>query len=181
MRVFSLWRVLRQYIFSFHSLVSITLLSVLYILFATVLLNFQSIHAILYTSFSVQTKVVILASFIPGLWTSQSLLDFSLLFFTAVLVSVNILFIYHTLSVLKHKGKIHASIGGATVIGLIATGCSSCGLSFLSVLGLSSSLSLLPFHGLELHLFSLFLLIVSVVYMTQQLYNAEYCKIPRKK
>ncbi|MGH7246189.1 MAG: hypothetical protein ACREGI_04620, partial [Candidatus Levyibacteriota bacterium] len=116
-------------------------------------------------------------SLLLGITSTMSSLDATLLFVTSLLVGANLVMIVRTIYVLEHLGKVKVSIGGATLIALVTTGCASCGLSLLSILGFSSSLAFLPFRGLELHIGALLLLLISLYYMLWQLYKRKYCKI----
>jgi hypothetical protein len=56
------------------------------------------------------------------------------------------------------RKKIHKRgfLGG--LLGVVVTGCPSCTMGLASFLGIGSTLSLLPWHGLELKLIALVLL-----------------------
>lgn len=81
---------------------------------------------------------------------------------------------------IKQKGKLSFSLGGASIIGLAATGCTTCGLSLFALFGLSAAVSTLPFHGLELHIIALVLLCLSLGYMVKKLHEEVYCTVPTK-
>jgi hypothetical protein len=82
---------------------------------------------------------------------------------------------------IKQQGNITLSVGGASIIGLAAAGCSTCGISLFALFGLSTAVSSLPFRGLELHILALVLLLVSLWYMIKKLNEEIYCKSPVKK
>ncbi|MDE2025875.1 MAG: hypothetical protein KGJ07_05255 [Patescibacteria group bacterium] len=159
--------------------VAITLaVACLYICLSVLLLNNKLFIDLFASHTPLFTIATLFVSLIGGLWTSLSLSDFILTILTALLVGTNIMLLMQTVSMLENKGKIHLSIGGATIFSLIATGCTSCGLSLISVLGLSASLGFLPFHGMELHVGAVILLFVSIIYMLRQLHLSVYCKLP---
>lgn len=163
---------------SAKSFVSSLFFAFLYILFSVCLLNYRLVIATIVGDFPLLYKLTVMFNLLLGTWTGLSLVDFSLLIATAILVGVNIFLLARTIYLLQHASKrVRFSIGGATLVSIITTGCTSCGLSLLSILGLSASLSFLPFHGMELHIGALFLLFISALYMLKQLWNAKYCKI----
>jgi hypothetical protein len=148
-------------------------IAIIYIVLYVFLINMR----LLTSAFSFQ----LFFSLLIGLPQSLSPFDVVLTIITALLVGINSMLIIRTIYVLEHKGKVHVSIGGATIVSLVTTGCGSCGLSLISVLGLSASLSFLPFHGLELHIASIILLIFSIWYMLHQLHNGLYCRIKQQE
>lgn len=155
--------------------------ALLYLGISVSLLNMQLLFSVAQTTQSLVDFFSVFISLFAGLWTSLSLSDFILTISTSLFVGMNIILLIRTIYLLEHRGKVRLSVGGATIISLVATGCTSCGLSLLSVLGLSASLSFLPFHGAELHVGALILLFLSSIYMLRQLHNGVYCKLPQRK
>lgn len=78
---------------------------------------------------------------------------------------------------LRHQGKIGFTIGGVAVVSITTIGCGGCGISLLALAGLSTSLSFLPFKGLELQIISATLLSSSLYYLLQKLHKKYYCRI----
>ena len=107
---------------------------------------------------------------------------FLLNIFIALLVPLTI-----NLSIIKFKElrNINSAGSGAGFLGLfggfLGGACPGCfaGLFpvFLGLFGVTASLSILPFYGLEILAASIVLLIISVWFLT----NEMTCKIPRKK
>lgn len=173
---------IRKEILSWRSLIFVLCVAVLYILLSGILLSTKLISGIFVANFAIEFKIKFLFFLLTGFWETLSFLDQALLVSDAFLTGLNLLLVYKTISSLNHKGKIRFSIGGATIISLITSGCASCGVSVISILGISSSaLSFLPFHGLELHLLATVLLLISFIYMLRQLFVGIYCKIPQRK
>src|SRR5579872_3698784 len=154
--------VARRELFSFWSIFWIISIGNLYLIFTVFLLNYRLVLAKT-DSFPLLAKVTILFSLLTGLFTAFSPVDTIIILLSSVFVGINILLITKTLYILEHAGKMRLSIGGATLIGILSAGCSSCGFSALSVIGLSTSLSFLPFHGLELYLLSFFFFFFSII------------------
>jgi len=62
-------------------------------------------------------------------------------------------------------------------LGIVSTGCASCGFSLLSVLGFGGALSFLPLGSHTLYIFSIPILLVSGVYMLKKLNDSRNCEI----
>lgn len=170
----SVLKTAHEELLSFFSIGIVLIVAALYWVFSVVLLNYR---LFLFSPVPFINKLQLLIQLLPGVWTGLSLIDFLLFALTAILVGYNILLLFKSIMFLRHKGKLRLSIGGATLIALITTGCLSCGLSVLSILGLSASLSFLPFRGLELHILSVVLLIFSFAYMFWEIHRVKYCKV----
>lgn len=82
---------------------------------------------------------------------------------------------FKTLWSVKDSGKGQWIVWG--ILGSLITWCPSCSISLASYLGLSSILSLLPRHGLELKIAAVLLLLRSNVSMYR---NLLVCKMKRK-
>lgn len=169
--------VLRNEILSLRSLFWILIGGFLYLCLSLVLLNIRLLLAIFPAPFTFFAKLHIFFALFLGLWTSLSRLDFILLIINALLVGLTILLLGKIIYRMGHTGKVKFSVGGATIISLLSTGCTSCGLSVLSFLGLSASLSFLPFYSIWLHIVATIILLFSVIFMLWQLYNVAYCKL----
>ena len=84
-------------------------------------------------------------------------------------MGLNIALILKTFGRLRNQ-KVRVSVGGGTIFALVATGCTSCGLSIISLFGLSAAtFSFLPFMGLEFKLISIVLLLFSFIYTVRKL------------
>ena len=169
---------IKKELVSLKLILGTSIIALLYLSISVFLLNAQLFQSLIQTHTSLMEISIIFFALFGGLGTSLSTTDFVLSILSAIFVGINLMLLFRTLSVIEHKGKMHLSIGGATFISLVATGCASCGLSVISVLGLSASLSFFPFHGLLLHIGSLGLLLFSTWYMLRQLHNGMYCKVP---
>lgn len=176
MKIPSFLFVTRKELISLWSVIFIIFVSLFYILLTLFLLNYRLVGITILSSEILNEKIATLFSLVGGLFTAFSPADTIILFLNAILVGINILLMIRTLSRLKDQGKIRLAIGGTTLVGFISAGCSSCGFSVLSIIGLSTSLSFLPFHGMELHLLALIVLLFSSWYMLKRLRESVYCK-----
>ncbi len=168
---------IKKELFSIRSVALVLFFSFLYVFLSVLLPNYRLVIQTLTNDGSFLFKLTLMNSLILGSWTGLSHVDFFLLILSALLVSVNLLLMGKTIYYLKHSKKIRFSIGGATVVSIVTTGCASCGLSVFSVLGLSTTFAILPFHGMELHILAITFLLFSLWYMLKQLHNAKYCII----
>lgn len=167
---------LKKELFTPRSLSFVGLLAFLYILFSLFILNNQLIVDTFISSTPLVYKIVLFTTLFQGLFTAFSPSDTVIMLVSSIFVGVNLVLTAKTIYLLEHQGKIRLSVGGATLISLITTGCSSCGFSLLSILGLGTSLSFLPFRGMELHVLALAMLIFSSWYMVKKLRDGKYCK-----
>ena len=172
----SLVSVTKKQLLSLQSITWIFTIALLYIALTLFSLNYRFILDTVNGAFPLSVKATILFELFGGLFTAFSPSDTWITIASALLVGINMVLIGKTIYTLEHTGKLKLSVGGATVLSLVATGCSSCGFSFLSLLGLGSSLSFIPLHALGLHIFSLALLIFSALYMIKKLRDGLYCK-----
>lgn len=153
-------------------------IGVLYSLLTLYLLNYRLLLQTWFGNYPLHYKLTVMIALLEGFRTLLSPFDLLLLITTALLVGVNIMITIFTIQRIKQQGNIAFSVGGVSIIGLATAGCSSCGLTLFSVFGISSAFSFLPFHGIELHLLTVVLLIFSLLYMLKKLHEEIYCKIP---
>lgn len=83
-------------------------------------------------------------------------------------------FVYFSSFDLKKQG-----IGGfATFSGILVAGCPACSISIASYIGLAGVLSLFPYHGIELKIISVFLLLFTDYYLLKTL---QQCSIKKRR
>ncbi len=100
-----------------------------------------------------------------------------------VLISMAILAgILVSLLVFKLRA-IKETMGGAEqtgvagiIFGVLVPACSSCGIGLLALLGYGSLLGVLPFHGIELGVIGIALLLAAILYISSQIANT-YCRL----
>ena len=125
-------------------------------------MNFFLVKDSLLGNYPIFYKVKILFSLLLGMWTSMTLPSLLVLFIIALLTGANITLILKKISTLKKFGKLQLVVGGNTLLGVIGSGCATCGLPVISLLNLSGSLIFLPYHGAELSYLSFILLSISL-------------------
>lgn len=131
-----------------------------YLLLTIFLMNFALAKDTLLGGYPLAYKVNITFSLILGMWTSMTHQTIFLLILIAFLSGLNLTLLAQKISLLKYAKSLQFTVGGGTILGIAGAGCASCGLPFLSLLGVSSSF--LPFKGEEFLYISLILLLVSV-------------------
>lgn len=168
----------KEEFFSIKSLSSSLLISLIYFLLSVLILNYRLVSSSIFGNFPLSYKTSILTSLVEGSWTAFSHLDFILLIITSLLVGLNGILIVKTIILLENrKSKLSFTVGGSALLGVAVAGCSSCGFSVLSLLGLSASLSIIPLGALGLHLIVITLLIFSFMYSLNSLSEGKSCKI----
>lgn len=151
-------------------------IALLYALFTLYLFNYHLLLQTWLGNFPLSYKLSLMIALLPGFRTLFSPFDLFLLIVTSLLVGLNASLALSAIQKVKQKGQLTLSIGGASIIGIAAAGCTTCGLSLFAIFGLSSAFSVLPFHGLELHLLAVVLLLGSLIYMVKKLHEEAYCK-----
>ena len=169
---------IKEELFPIKSILSFLLISALYFFISVLILNYNLVSSSIFGNFSLSYKASILTSLIEGSWTAFSHIDFFLLVITSLLVGLNGIMIMKTVMLLENKkNKLSFTVGGSALIGVAVAGCSSCGFSVLSLIGLSASLSLIPFGALGLHLIVIALLMFSFMYSLNSLSAGKSCEI----
>lgn len=159
------------------SIFFVLFIAIFYLCLIAFTLNFRLVAATLEGQFALQYKISILWDLLTGLFFAFGFLHGVILLVNGILVGFNLLLILKTIQTLEGMGKVKLSIGGATLISIVTAGCGACGITIFSVLGLSTSLSFLPLHGLEIHIASFLILSFSAWYMVKKLTAANICSL----
>lgn len=174
----TLWQTFKTRVLNIHSLIFISIISFVYFSISVLLLNYRLVLSSIFGGYSLNFKFNILFQLLMGSYSAFSFFDFVLLIITSVLVGANILLIYKTIRSLNALGaKLSFAVGGSTVLGIFVTGCSSCGFSVLSLLGLTGAFSFIPFGGTSIHLITIILLVFSLLYSLNTYHQKIVCKI----
>lgn len=158
-------------------LLIIFLVTILYIALGVYSINYRLVIGTIFGDFPIIYKINLLFNLFQGAKTALSTPDFILLLITAILTGINISLIIVALKYIKMNGKFKFAVGGGNLLGIVSTGCSSCGFSLLAVLGLGSVLSFLPLGSHTLYIFSIAILLFSGFYMLKKLNDSESCEI----
>ncbi|MBI2031720.1 MAG: hypothetical protein HYT08_03840 [Candidatus Levybacteria bacterium] len=155
----------------------IFVIALLYSALVAYTINYRLVFGIIIGDYSLFYKIRILFELLRGLGTALSGFDFLLLIITSLLSGVNMALIIRSLDVIKENGEVKFMAGGGTLLGFVSSGCASCGFSLLSVLGIGSVFTTLPFSNYTLYILSIIFLLFSGFYMLKKLNNIRLCKI----
>lgn len=122
-------------------------------------------------------KFSITLSLIEGMWTSMTHLTLFLLVIISLLTGFNFVLIAQKIARLHQMKGVHLVIGGSSILGMVGSGCTACGLPFLSLLGLGESIVYLPLKGLEFLYLSILLLSISLYFLIKSREPKVACAI----
>jgi len=77
------------------------------------------------------------------------------------------------------KDGVAGAFGGG--VNLVASGCPTCGVPLLGLIGIPSALMVLPYKGLELKLLSVIILIISIHYISLSIKKNLSCGLNTSK
>lgn len=149
-------------------LITASAISIIYLITVTFLMNSSLVIATVLGDFGLEYKLKILTSLLLSMWSSMTVTGFVLLILTAILTGLNISLLAKKLKDLKKQGSLELAVGGSTIIAIVSSGCASCGLPVMALLGLSGSVAYLPFRGMELSYLSVILLSWSLYLLVRQ-------------
>lgn len=156
------------------------LIAVFYLAMTSYVINYKLFLNTVLGQFPLSYKFAILSSLFLGLKSSLSGLDFYLLLTTSVLLGVNFILILKTIRLITVASpRIKFLFGGSGIMAVASAGCTTCGLSLISILGFGAGISLLPFGGEFFYLLSIGFLILSIVYMLRKIEYAKSCEVKR--
>lgn len=120
------------------------------------------------TVINVYQKSIFIYAIMNGtLFTIFSLLSSMLL---SILLGVYLsLAIYRINFSKSHHHKSNVCTTGALAAGTIVTGCPSCGVPILALIGFPLALMSFPFKGLEIKFLSIFIIIISIYFLAKKL------------
>lgn len=147
--------------------------AVFYLILPGLLLNNLLIIETIFGSSDLSYKLSLISQILLGSLTMLEPLELLFLFLTAILLGINVALLIESITLLRREKSLTLALGGTGIVALVSTGCASCGISLLSILGISSSF--LPFHGLSLYVFSSALLFISFVVIAKT--NSKACKL----
>lgn len=161
---------LKQELLNPSVLIGGVLIALLYLIFSTLIINYHLIIEVITGAYSLQSKLSIILGLTKGVKLLYNPFELSIVLLLGFLMGINFILIFKSLkdaSKVKRNRKEQKGAWslGLGMLGFLATsGCASCGITLLSVLGPTVSLSLLPFQALALQFMSLVMLLVSLVY-----------------
>lgn len=120
-------------------------------------------------------KSVVLFAEMNGLLFT--IISLTLGLFIAILFGIYISLTVLRRDIIKQKALGDKVTGfGGILTGIIASGCPSCGVPLLGLIGFPLALFVLPFKGLELKVLSIMLLVISIYYLSRNIKNNLVCE-----
>lgn len=138
------------------------MIAVLYVVTTVYLMNAGLVWDALFGTHSFGYRCNVLTALLTGMWTAMSGFSLFLLITVALLTGLNLALTAERLRTIRSSGKMHLAIGGSSLLGIVSSGCASCGLPILALLGLGGAAASLPFRGVELSLIAIVLLSISL-------------------
>lgn len=176
MELYASRRAVMQQLFTRPVYVALALgVALVFFLLNALILQWNNLHLI--TASNVISFITVGVYYLTTRLSFYSLLLVSLL--TGMLVSLLVYRARATLSSQPSRAGVVSSLGVAA--GVLLPGCASCGIGLAALLGLGSSLALLPLQGLEISLAAIVLLCIAISMLAQSMTVYASCKVPRKR
>ncbi len=141
-------------------------------------MNAGLVRDTIFGDYSLSYKWNLLTALLAGMWTAMSNLSLALLVIVALLTGANLTLVVRRLSSLRASGGLRLTVGGNSLLGIVGSGCASCGLSILAFFGLSGAIAYLPFRGIELSVIAIAALSVSLVFLIRSYSQKQVCLKP---
>lgn len=164
-------------ILSKNIIVPALLIAVLYVMATIYLMNAGLVKDTIFGAHSLSYKWNLLVALLAGMWIAMSRFSLILLIIVATLTGLNLTLIVQRLQALRSSGKIHLAVGGSSLLGIVGSGCASCGLPILALVGLSGAMVYLPFRGIELSVIAIALLGSSLYFLLKSRSNGKVCEV----
>lgn len=158
------------------------IIAVLYVIATVYLMNASLVRETIFGSHTLDYKWNLLIALLAGMWTAMSRLSLLFLVVVAVLTGLNLTLVVERLKTIRASGKMSLVVGGSSLLGIVGSGCVSCGLSILALFGLSGAIFYLPFQGRELSVLAILLLSFSLYTLLRQRAKELVCEVtPQNK
>ena len=158
------------------SIVVAAIVAFVYIILSVYAINRTIIFSTMFGNAPIQYKTSLLSSILVGSWNMYTPAEAVLTVIVAVLLGGNIALVIKVIRSLSGKKGIKMSFGGSSLLAVASAGCPSCGVSILSLVGISTPL--LPLQGIPLQIASAALLTVSIAYTLHRLRQPSVCEVP---
>lgn len=144
-------------------IITITLaVASLYVVATVYLMNTGLVYDAIFGDHSWEYTQSILLALLFGIGTAMNGVGIVFLFTVALLTGANVSFLAERIRNVRASGKMRATVGGSSLLGIVGGGCASCGLPILALPGISGAIAYLPFQGMELSIVAIILLAVSL-------------------
>ena len=161
--------------------IPIVIIAIVYIVATVYLMNAGLVKDTIFGSHSLSYKWNLMIALLTGMWTAMSTTSLVLLIIVAILTGVNLTLVVERIREIRASGKMSLVVGGSSLLGIVGSGCASCGLPILALLGLSGAAFYLPFQGLELSVIAIVLLAVSLYTLIRQRAKQVVCEVVPKQ
>ena len=168
---------MKQTFLSTKLIIPTFIIASLYIVVLTLLMNAELVRDTLFGVFPIDYKINLLFALLQGMWTTMSGIGLMIFFITALLTGANLTLLGQRLTALRKLDNLHVVAGGNSLLAIVGSGCASCGLPLLSILGVSGSLAFLPLKGTELSYISVILLSISLYLMIKSENSRQACLV----
>lgn len=168
-----------QEILNKRNIIGTLLIAGAYILVSVYSTNWSLVGDALFGDNSFSYTRSILWFLLVGIGTSMSAWSIVLLVVIALLTGFNLMLLIQRFQSIKASGGMQVMVGGGSLLALVGSGCASCGLPILALIGLSGAIAYLPFGGMEISFLALGLLVLSVVVLLRSSQQAEVCIIKK--
>lgn len=164
-------------IWSKKIIIPAVIIAVFYVVATIYLMNAGLVKDTIFGSHSLSYKWNLLIALLAGMWTAMSKLSLFLLVVVAILTGADLTLVVQRLQALRASGKMSLVVGGSSLLGIVGSGCTSCGLPILALLGLSGAIFYLPFQGPELSALAIILLSISLYVLIRQRTEQLVCAV----
>jgi hypothetical protein len=138
--------------------------TLLYLSLSVYFTNWSIINQTFWGNYPLSYKIKLFSALLEGLSMAMSPISFYSLTIVSFLTGANLALL---IIILRRRvlPQANLALGIGSLLGFAGTGCASCGLPLLGLLGLTSSLFHLPLKGLEISILSIGLLLFSFLYL----------------
>lgn len=164
-------------IWSKKIIIPTVIIAVLYVVVTIYLMNAGLVKDTIFGSHSLSYKWDLLIALLAGMWTAMSRFSLFLLIVVGLLTGANLTLVIQRLKTIRASGKMRLMVGGSSLLGIVGSGCASCGLPILAFLGLSGAIFYLPFQGVELSVLAIILLSISLYSLLKQNAKQTVCAV----
>ena len=159
------------------SIVVAGVIAIIYIILSVYAINRTIIFSTIFGNAPIEYKTTLLSSILVGSWNMYTPVEAILTVIVAILLGINISLVIKVIRSLSGKKGVKMSFGGSSLLAVASAGCPSCGVSILSLVGISTPL--LPLQGIPLQIASAALLAASIAYTLHRLGQPSVCEIPK--
>lgn len=154
-------------------------IALIYLISQELLFNKDVLYQTALSNFPLSYKLHLSLDLLSGYFAMYPPLQLSFILVTAGLVGLNLTLAISLMQRMRKNGSMKMSLGGSSVLAVVSTGCPSCGLSVLSLLGPSSGFAAVLLHSTTAQFMIGLLLLASICYSLFQLQKSVVCKLPR--